>query len=341
MRWKIQILIGGSLLLMVACNNATTTPVEEETYHLDLPPGFPEPEIPEDNQLTPARIALGKQLFFDPILSRDSTIACASCHFQEDAFSDTRRLSVGIEGRVGMRNAPSLANVAYLNSFFRDGGVPTLELQVLAPIDDENEMDFNIVEVAERLQRIPAYVTMSQEAYNRPPDPFVIIRAIAAFERTMISGNSPFDQYYYQGDATALTASQIKGMELFMSDSLNCYTCHSGFNFTDNNFYNIGLYETYKDTGRARIVFKEEHNGEFKVPSLRNVEVTAPYMHNGSMRTLEEVIDHFASGGEEHVNKSALMQSFVLTEEEKKCLIDFLNSLTDQSFLENKAFAKN
>lgn len=313
-------------------NESTGTP-----YELAIPAGFPAPEIPEDNALTYERIALGKKLFFDPILSLDQTIACGSCHRIANAMADTAAFSVGIYGQLGIRNAPSLANVAYIQPFLRDGGTPTLETQVLAPLSDPLEMAFNIVEAAERLQQIPEYVQMSNAAYGRDPDHYVITRALAAFERTMISGNSKYDQVEYQGVAQ-FTASELNGMNIFFSDSTHCSECHAGFNFTDNSFRNNGLYEVYADTGRARITFDHDDYGKFRVPSLRNVGVTGPYMHDGSLETLEAVVEHYANGGQPNWNKSGLITGFMLNEGDKTDLVNFLRTLTDISFIENAEF---
>lgn len=303
-------------------------------FYMKIPKGFPAPIIPEDNQLTIARVELGKRLFFDPILSRDFSISCATCHHPEKSFSDTVALSKGVFGRKGLRNSPSLANIAYKNQFFMDGGVPTLELQVTAPIQDHNEMDLNILDVVQRLKSEPDYVKLSKKAYNQEPSPYVVTRSIASYERTLISGNSNYDQYR-NGNEMALTHSQKRGMGLFYSTRTNCSSCHSGFNFTTNNFENIGLYSVYKDSGRMRVTLNEVDRGKFIVPSLRNVAVTAPYMHDGSMESLEEVIDFFNDGGEIHTNKNNLVKSLRLTDEEKNDLVNFLKSLTDKEFLIN------
>lgn len=307
-------------------------------YVLEYPKGFEPMLFPEGNELTTLRVALGKKLFFDKRLSRDSSVACASCHFQKNAFADFNQLSTGIENRKGFRNSPTLANLGYHPYFFFDGGVPTLELQVLAPIEDVNEMDFSVPAVVERLKDDAAIQELSQLAYGRSFDPFVLTRAISAFERTIISGNSRFDQYYYQGKTSALNASEKRGMDLFFSNKTNCSTCHSGFNFTNYEFKNIGLYDVYVDSGRTRITLNPNDRGKFKTPTLRNIAVTAPYMHDGTMSTLEEVVEHFNSGGKNHVNKDALIKPLNLTATEKTDLVNFLKALTDDDFLNNPKF---
>lgn len=317
-----------------ACQEPATPSIDHTPYPLVLPIGFPHPIIPDDNPLTIASVELGKKLFFDPILSRDSSISCGSCHFRRVAFTDERTIALGIDDRLGFRNTATLANVAYEQLFFKDGGVRTLELQVVAPIEDENEMDFNILSAVDRLNENPEYVLLSQKAYGREPDAFVLTRAIATFERTLISGNSPFDQYFYQNDLHALNEQEIRGMNLFFSTKTNCSSCHSGFNFTNQEFVNTGLYEQYVDTGRKRVTLEEADNGKFKVPTLRNIAVTAPYMHDGSLATLTDVLNHYENGGKAHPNKSPLIQPIVLSDSEKQDLMAFLESLTDSVFIE-------
>ena len=248
-------------------------------------------------------------------------------------------ISPGIEGRVGFRNAPTLTNIAYLPVINKDGGVPKLDLQASVPIADETEMDFSIVLVSERLNKHPEYVDMTQKAYGRNPDPFSITRALGAFGRTLISGHSPFDQYKYQNKEEALSESQKRGMDLFFGDRLHCSNCHNGLNFTNNTYQNTGLYLDYSaDLGRRRVTLKEEDVGKFRVPTLRNIGLTAPYMHDGSLPTLEAVIDHYIKGGTDHPNKSPLILPLSLNAGEKADLIAFLHSLSDSSFTHNPAF---
>ncbi len=308
---------------------------------LVVPAGFPSPEFPGGNELTAARWALGKKLFYDSVLSRDSSISCASCHNAAHAFSDTVTFSPGVDGLPGTRNAPTLANIAYHPYYTREGGVPTLEMQILVPIQEHNEFDFNILLIAERLARDTAYARMAREAYDRTPDAFVITRSIACFERTLISGESRFDQFASQGKTTALNAAEKRGMDLFLSDKTNCAQCHKGFNFTNYTFENNGLYTDYPDPGRFRLTELESDRARFKVPTLRNVALTAPYMHDGSLLTLESVVDHYNSGGQPHPNKSILIHPLGLTASEKADLVAFLRSLTDEQFANNPKFRQN
>ena len=305
---------------------------------LKIPKGFPSVEWPSDNAFTQERWELGKKLFFDPILSKDSSISCASCHLPSLAFSDDQPTSTGAFNRPGTRNAPTLGNVAYQPYYLREGSVPTLEMQVLVPIQEQNEFAHNIVDIAEELKAIKTYVDLSKSAYNREPDAFVITRAIATFERTLISGNSAYDQFL-NGNETALSESQKRGMDLFFSEKTNCSQCHSGFNLTNYNFENNGLYETYLDIGRERITNNPDDNGRFKIPSLRNIELTGPYMHDGSISTLETVIEHYNSGGKSHHNKSPFIKELNLSPQQKEDMVEFLISLTDYSFCNNPVFS--
>lgn len=328
--------------MLVACRKESTeVPSEQPEPLLVVPPGFPDPVFPDGNELTPARWVLGKKLFYDPVMSNDSTISCASCHHAAKAFSDTVAFSPGVAGRPGTRNAPTLTNIGYHPYFTREGGVPTLEMQVLVPIQEHNEFDFNILLIAERLLRDTSYVRMSREAYGRDPDAFVITRSIACFERTLVSGNSRYDRHFFQGESEALTAAEKRGMELFFSEKTDCSRCHGGFNFTNYAFENNGLYTDYTDPGRFRLTEMESDRARFKVPTLRNAALTAPYMHDGSLPTLEAVVEHYDSGGRPHPNKSALIRPLALSAAEKADLVAFLNSLTDEAFVDNPKFRQN
>ena len=305
---------------------------------METPLGFPEPTAPEGNEFTKLRWDLGKKLFFDKALSIDNSISCASCHHPELAFSDDKSVSLGVENRAGTRNSPTLANLVYHPYFTREGGVPTLEMQILVPIQEHNEFDFNILLIANRLSQDTTYVRMAQEAYDREPDAFVITRALACFERSLLSGYSLYDQFVNHNKADALSTAQIKGMNLFFSDRTNCATCHSDFNFTNYAFENNGLYEDYEDEGRFKLTGEEADRALFKVPTLRNVAATAPYMHDGSVGTLEDVIEHYNSGGKNHPHKSELIQPLNLSASEKEDLKQFLQSLTDEHFINNPLF---
>ncbi|MDX2001896.1 MAG: cytochrome c peroxidase [Chitinophagales bacterium] len=322
----------GSLVCLLALTSCKKDDNQDE-YVLNLPKGFPALSIPADNQLTHERVQLGKLLFFDPRLSRDSSISCSSCHLPEKAFSDVFAISPGVEGRKGFRNSPTLANIGYSTRFFMDGGVPTLELQVLAPIADHNEMDFSLPALVERLIADKNYQFMAKQAYGRDTlDVYCITRALAAYERTLLSGNSPYDQYINDGSTTSLTPDEIRGMNLFFGKA-NCSKCHSGHTFTDYTFRNNGIYESYADSGRCRVTQLPEDRGKFKVPTLRNIALTAPYMHDGSFSSLEDILEHYNTGGKNHPNKDPLVQPLNLSDQEKQDIIAFLRSLTDTEFI--------
>lgn len=311
----------------------------QQLVHIDeeLPKGFPEPNYPENNQPNKHRIALGKRLFFDNIMSRKRNLSCSSCHIPELAFTDGERRSIGNGGDTLLRNTPSLVNIAYHEKgVMLDGGVPTLEQQILVPIQEHSEFDFNLLLIAERMKSDSLYVQQSEAAYGRVPDPYVITRAIACYERTLIYGDSKYDRYV-NGNKKALNKSELRGKKLFF-EKFNCDQCHSGFNFTNYEILNNGLYETRYplDSGRMRITLKERDRDKFKVPSLRNVEITGPYMHNGMFETLEEVIEHYSEGGKIHLNKDERIQPLNITQEEKKDLIAFLKSLTAREFATKK-----
>lgn len=333
--YKLQLAILFLVVVLYACNQSTTIDWGQIPV-MDVPTGFPSIPQPSDNQYTIGRWTFGKQLFYDKALSRDSSVSCASCHSPENAFGDDVAKSLGAGMKTGRSNAPPLFNLAYHPYFTRAGGVFTLETQILVPVQEHDEFDMNFVELAERLKANPNYQKMAIDHYQRELDPYVITRAIANFERSLISGYSPYDAFQ-QGDKNhGMSLSAQRGMNLFFSERVNCNKCHQGFNFTDYSFKNNGLYIQYADSGRMRLTHQESDRALFKVPSLRNVGYTAPYMHDGSMKTLEEVIAHYNAGGKAHSNKSEVIQPLNLSDTEQKDLIAFLNSLNDLRFVNNR-----
>lgn len=324
------------IIIIFSCNDYESNKEEEKRnkvqsnsekpYFPEIPPGFPELIIPEDNKLTIARIQLGERLFYDKLLSKDSTISCSSCHKPDYCFADTVAISPGIKGKKGFRNAPSLLNIGFQKSFMMDGGVPTLEIQAVHPLTDTNEMGFGINEAVARLKSDEHYQEQSKKAYDREFDAFVLTRALSAYERILFSTSTYDTDREFEMEYT--DDSRKKGKELFFSDRLNCTSCHSGVLFTDFSFQNNGSKKDYTgDNGRERITHKKEDIGKFKVPSLRNVGGTAPYMHDGSFKTLEEVIANYEKGGHPHPNKSDKIKPFKLTKDEKADLIQFLECL--------------
>lgn len=338
MRVYRYLLFVAPTLLLLACakEDGDADPVRTDVpFIVSMPAGAPDLPVPEDNRPTQARVELGKALFFDEALSLGKGISCASCHHSTHAFSDTVALSSGANDLPGFRNSPPLSNLAYHHGFFRDGGIPTLEQQVLAPIHTDNEMASNIVEVAEQLRGIARYEDLSRLAYDRELDPFVITRAIACYERTLVSGWSRYDRFQYEGDETALNASEQQGLAIFNSEEAGCAGCHAGYDLSDHSYRNIGTSLDHSiDPGRERITLDPADLGKFKVPTLRNVAITGPYMHDGSMATLEEVVEHFASGGVADPNKDPLVRPLELSQQDKSALVAFLQALTDDRSLD-------
>lgn len=281
------------------------------------------------------QVKLGNMLFYEKQLSRDSTISCGSCHLQEFAFADTLQFSKGIKNRKPNRNTPTLTNVGQNQRFMFDGFLNTLEKQIIVPIEEHNEMDFSLLEASKRLSSNKKYQSLAKKIFHRNIDPFVITRSIAAFERSLVSNQSKYD--LMKAGKVEFSSDEKEGMNLFFN-KLNCTKCHSDDNFGNHLTFNNGLSIDYNDPGRFRVTLKEEDKAKFKVPTLRNIALTRPYMHNGSMPDLLSVIRHYESGGKMHVNKSEFIQAFKLTEKEEKQLIAFLESLTDEVFIKNKAF---
>ena len=324
------------LFLSFSCSQLNDAITEtNDSWTVSLPNYFLELIVPAKNPMTSSKVALGAKLFYDPALSADSTISCASCHLPQFAFTDRMAKSIGVSKNPTVRNSPTLVNLAFHPYFMFDGGIPTLELQAIAPLMHPDEMGFDLFKAAERLNNDQKYAIMSQKVFNEPLNAQNIAYALAAFQRSLLSYQSPYDAYL-QGDKEVLSSEQLRGKELFFSDSLNCTACHSGFNFSDFEFYNIGLYQAYADKGRWRVTEDTKDEGKFKVPTLRNIELTAPYMHDGSVSSLEEVIDFKMSGGADHPIKSEIVHSFNLNEFDKAALIEFLYSLTDKEFVKRE-----
>ncbi len=284
--------------------------------------------FPEENPTTTDKIALGKALFFDKRLSKDGTISCATCHNPSKAFTDQLPKSVGINGQLSERNAPTLLNSGFLKTVMFDAHLKTLELQVIVPIQEKVEMGHNMKVLIPELRKIPEYQNAAQKIYGRDFDAYVLTRSIAAFQRSLVSMNSPFDQYQ-RGNKKASSADAKKGWELF-SKKLYCTSCHPAPHFTTHIAANNGLYLDFgTDKGRFRINNDSSEIGFFKIPTLRNIELTFPYMHDGSLKTLNEVLAHYQKGGEAHPLKSPIIKPFNLSETEEKQLIEFFKSLTD------------
>jgi len=309
----------------------------KDVFRLNIPAHFPTPELPTDNPITQEKVDLGRKLFFDKALSRTGEVSCGSCHKQEFAFSDPSPVSKGVEGRKGNRNTQPLINLLWRKSFFRDGGVFRLELTTLNAIDDHREFDSDLPTVLEKVNNNKDYRLEFEQAFGDSATSFTFLRALSSFMSIMISGNSFYDKFS-QGASVSLSKEAENGMKLFFSSRTNCSSCHGGFNFAFDRFEQNGLYATYEDIGRERITLKPEDNGKFLIPSLRNIAVSAPYMHDGSLGTLEEVVNHYNSGGMNHPGKSELIKPLGLSENEVNEIVAFLQTLTDIEFLNNADF---
>lgn len=285
---------------------------------------------PADNVGTPARVELGRALFFEPRLSGNGAMSCASCHNPSLGWSDGLKTAVGKGGKVLGRATPTVTNTAYNTQFMWDGRKKSLEDQALGPLQSADEMntDFNVA--LARLRSIPQYAAMFDKAYpGEGISKDTIAKAIAAFERTLISNESAFDRWL-AGDRKAITMSQWRGFKVFADPSKgNCAVCHSGANFTDNSYHNIGLAQGREaDIGRFKIHNVASMKGAFKTPTLRDIELTAPYFHNGSAATLNQVVGHYARGGDDRSNLSPFMKPLKLNDREKADLVAFMKALT-------------
>jgi cytochrome c peroxidase len=290
--------------------------------------------VPEDNPLTEARVRLGRGLFFERRLSRDGSVSCASCHDPARAFSDGRRVSRGVYGRVGRRNVPALLNRGYGSAFFWDGRAASLEQQVLGPIENAAELGSSINDVVARLARDRRYAARFREAFGRGVSGGDVARALASYVRSILAGDSPVDRYL-AGDRTALSPTAAEGLRLFRGKA-NCTACHLGPTFSDERVHNTGVAwrstsagaaGRFADLGRAAISGRPEDEGAFKTPTLREVARTAPYMHDGSLARLEDVIDFYDGGGRANPRLDEEIRPLRLAAHEKSALVAFLRSL--------------
>ena len=323
----VKPLIFGCLVIFIGINTSTTSDLTEYAT-------WKKPEVifPEDNPLSEESIELGGALFFETLLSRDRSVSCESCHLVTEVFADHLPLGVGIDGKKVTRNTPSLSNIGLHPYFMKDGKFATLEDQVLGPINDHREFDLSPEEVVKRLREVPYYNELSLAAYQDSITIETVQKGLANFQRIITSDSSAFD-LYMRGNTAAISASAKAGWTLFNSPELNCIACHNGFDFTDYSFQNNGLYSNYADSGRAMVTRSDLDIGKFKVPSLRNVALTSPYMHDGSVETLEDVIKHYAKGGMSHPNQSSEITGFKLSATQQQQLVDFLMSLSDYRYL--------
>ncbi|MFD2725002.1 cytochrome-c peroxidase [Hyunsoonleella rubra] len=308
------------------------------------------PVIPIDNPQTVEGIALGKKLFFDPILSIDNSQSCADCHAPENAFTDSDRFSDGVDGIRGNRNSMPLFNLAwhYDETFFWDGNAFSLEHQAFIPVTDPIEMKSSWVNVEQKLQQHSEYPNLFEQAFGTSTiDSNLVTKAIAQFERTLISANSKFDKFLL--GEVELTPEELNGFNVFMDETRgDCFHCHGSEKnplWTDNLFHNNGLDETFTDLGLGAVTGDPSDNGKFRSPSLRNLKFTAPYMHDGRFATIDEVINHYSEGLKRSGTIDPLMKKIDqggvgLTEKDKADLKAFLLSLSDDEFVNNVAFSE-
>jgi cytochrome c peroxidase len=309
---------------------------EKET--LQEPLGLPPVSWPADNPYTKKKAELGRILYFDKRLSSDGTVSCASCHSIEDAYADHNKVSKGISGHLGSRNAQTVINAAYQKRLFWDGRAKNLEEQAKGPLANPKEMTSATSaheahqECHRQIKSIQGYCKLFKEVFgNDDCSVDQIAAAIATFERTVLSGNSPYDRYI-AGDRTAMSPEAIKGLDVFKA--MGCPVCHFGFNFTDDSFQNIGvgMDSPTPDLGRYEITKNIKDRGAFKTPTLREVSKTYPYMHDGSLATLDDVIDYYDKGGIPNPQLHPLMKPLHLTPEKKKALRIFLESLNGEGW---------
>jgi len=294
--------------------------------------------IPSDNPMTPEKIALGRLLFFDKRLSADNRISCASCHIPALAFTDGQPVSTGIKRQQGGRSAPTALNRAFTKTQFWDGRAPTLEAQSVGPLTNPIEHGFaDDAAMVAKLKSIKGYQKRFKDVFGTKITVDAVGKAIATFQRTLLSGNSPFDRFESGKDKNALSEAAKRGLKLFRGKA-RCGICHAGFNFADENFHNLGVGWGHEavDVGRYNVTQKTEDIGGFKTPTLREIEHTAPYMHDGSLATLEDVIDFYNKGGIKNPFRSALLMPLKLTAMEKKDLLAFMRSLSGEGWQQVK-----
>jgi cytochrome c peroxidase len=296
----------------------------------DLPAFLgPLPKVvdPRDNPSTPAKVELGRRLYFDPRLSGNGAISCATCHNPALGFADGLGKGVGFNGAILGRGSPSVLNAAYYETQFWDGRAPSLEEQAKGPIQADLEMNNTAEKAVATVRSIPGYVKRFQEAFGGEPTFDRIAQAIAAFERIVVDQDSPFDRWA-RGNAKAMDVAQVRGFDLFVGKA-GCAVCHSGPNFADKRFHNVGVRSG--DPGRAGVTKDPADQGAFKTPTVRNAALTGPYMHDGSVKTLRALIDHYEKASnerEKNPNLSILLRPFRLTDAEKGDLEAFMHALT-------------
>ena len=365
------VIVAVMMVSIVGCAKTDSASIynRKSEFVWQLPVGFPIPAVPADNPMTREKVELGRQLFYDPGLSGDGRISCATCHQPALAFTDGRGRAVGIHGNIHPRSAMTLTNVAYNATLgWDDPTLTRLEDQILIPLHNTHPPEMGATgreaEILSRLKKDRSLRRLFHRAFPDDKSPVTmrnVLYALASFERTLISGSSPYDRWAYGAKPDALDKDQRAGARLFFSKRLNCFRCHSGFNFSgpvkyagsetpvasfhNTSLYNEDGYGAYPEpnTGLHRHTGQRGDMGKFRAPTLRNIALTGPYMHDGSIATLEEVLDHYAAGGRSRVNPQIkhfnsntdpLITGFELSRLEKRQLIAFLHALTDQTFIQ-------
>ncbi|WP_245189744.1 cytochrome-c peroxidase [Lunatimonas salinarum] len=329
-------------MIWAGCNSFGHEPLEDR-IQFEKPVHFPEPIYTfRNNAVTEEGFKLGRTLFFDPALSRDGSVSCSSCHVQSHAFADTwlHPFSFGVEDREGKRNAPPLFNLAFQREFFWDGGVTHLDFAPILAFESEIEMDLSFEEVVSRIRRHTTYPEKFKNAFGveEVTGPYVL-HALSQFMVMMVSANSKYDEYL-NGNARALNSIELEGLALFRK---HCEGCHQEPLFTDLSYRNNGAQVKISDFGREIVTEVPQDRAKFKVPSLRNIELTSPYMHNARFETLEQVLDHYTEGVIDQVTIDPLVfnegkPKIKLSEEEKAKIVAFLKTLTDPAFISNPIF---
>lgn len=335
---------------LLSCGKADDTAPSLTAVQLAAPYGFPEPEAAQDNPLTAEGIALGRMLFYDVRLSGNNQVSCATCHNQQQAFTDGVALAThGVSGTQLLRHAPALVNLAWMKELFWDGGSLNLESQAFGPLSAEDEMNQALPLLVQELKAVPDYVQRFKRVFGTEVTSAGIVKALAQFQRTLISSNSRYDKYTRAEAGGTLTTAELKGLQLVRA---KCASCHAGELFTDNNYHNNGLDADFSNTehenllqGRYRISYEKADMGKYKTPTLRNCMLTAPYMHDGRLASIEAVLQHYNTGvkisatTDAHVMQNGGKAGIPLTQEDKTHIIAFLHTLTDSAFINNKNFS--
>ena len=320
---------GLGLIVAAACSVAEGG--ESVTYK--VPKGLSKLDIPENNPLTDAKVELGKQLYFDPRLSSDNSVSCATCHDPNKGWSNGEAVATGIRGQKGGRSAPTIINAAYQDFQFWDGRAHLLEGQALGPIQNPIEMDMKLEELCQKLNKIPGYRQQFQSIYGSDATPEAVAKSIACFERTVLSGDAPYDRFK-AGDKNALSEAAQRGMDVFFNTA-HCSACHVGSSFTDGAFHNlgVGIDDKTPDLGREAQTQLLGDRGSFKTPTLREIARTAPYMHDGRLKTLEDVVEYYDKGGTPNPQLDEEIYPLKLTAQQKADLVTFLKEgLASESY---------